>query len=124
MSTITNKMFSKMPANVGQIILALLKQLPTTPIWKISMPSCIHTDLSGLQALALLIFHNKLVLDTYNTIDKIENGLDRLAAIIYCLVDPSTTFFNDKPFNPILGEYLHLKHENYEIKVEQVSHVL
>ena len=117
-------MFSKMPANVGQIILALLKQLPTTPIWKISMPSCIHTDLSGLQALALLIFHNKLVLDTYNTIDKIENGLDRLAAIIYCLVDPSTPFFNDKPFNPILGEYLHLKHENYEIKVEQVSHVL
>ena len=83
-----------MPANIAQIILSMIKQLATTPIWKISMPACIHCDMSGLEALALLIFHNKVVLDQLNNIDHITDPLERIGILIGCIVDPNTPFFS------------------------------
>ena len=100
----------------------MIKQLATTPIWKISMPAVIHCDMSGLDALASIIFRNKAVLNALNTIGDLQNPLDRIGLLICCIVDPHTVFFSDKPFNPILGEFLRYKAGEYEIKVEQVSH--
>jgi hypothetical protein len=107
------------------LMASIIKQISQgIPLWKISMPSVIHTDLSGLEAIQLLIFRNR---DALNQLELLNNTIDpiqRLGLVIGYLIDPHTVFFVDKPTNPVLGELISCKSidEKYQFDIKQTSH--
>jgi hypothetical protein len=92
------------------------------PVWKISLPCAIHTDMSGLHGIQLLTFRNEQCLSLLDEIDGCEDAVTRLGLVIAGMVDPHTQLFLDKPFNPVLGEFIVCKSERFSFKAEQVSH--
>jgi hypothetical protein len=108
-----------------ELLASVIQQLAKgTPVWKISMPSAIHTDMSGLHGVQLLTFRNYECLSRFEQLDTCEDPVIRLGLVISGLIDPHTEFFLEKPFNPVLGEFIECKTENgqYCFRCEQVSH--
>jgi hypothetical protein len=108
-----------------ELFASVIQQLAKgTPIWKISMPSAIHTDMSGLHGIQLLTFRNYECLSRLEQIDTCEDPVIRLGLVVSGMIDPHTLFFLEKPFNPVLGEFIECTtgDGNYSFTCEQISH--
>lgn len=90
-----------------KVVCNIIAQLASgTPVWKISIPAFLHEDLSAIEGLRRLYFHNAEALGQFNLIDSLEDPVRRLAHCLAGIIDPHINFFTDKPFNPILGEFI------------------
>jgi hypothetical protein len=113
--------------SVAQVIASILAQLAKgTPIWKVSVPAEIHTDVSEVQNLANQMHTNEEKFILLNNIDYMDDPLERIASIISFVADPYRNYITDKPFNPVLGEFVKeittIASGTYIFEVEQISH--
>lgn len=97
-----------------------------TPIWKISAPASIHTDKSGLDITIQAVFSNHATLEMLNAVDSTDDPIERLALILSALMNPHHIWSPDKPYNPILGEFISgttlIGTDLYSIDLEQINH--
>lgn len=113
--------------SVAQVIASILAQLAKgTPIWKISVPASIHTDVSEVQNLANQMNTNEEKFILLNNIDYMDDPLERIASIISFVIDPYRNYITEKPFNPVHGEFVKeitdIPSGIFVYEVEQVSH--
>lgn len=86
---------------IFKLVCSIIAQVASgVPIWRISIPSLLHDDLSGVEALRKLMFHNEASLACFNEIDTLESPMERLINCLKAIVDPHVKFMTDKPYNP------------------------
>jgi Oxysterol-binding protein len=70
-----------------------------------------------------VLFGNKSTLEAFDRIHALSDPLDRLSTVIQAMIDPHAKWESNKPFNPVLGEFVcHKAGSDYELKIEQISH--
>jgi hypothetical protein len=91
-----------------KVISSIFAQLATgTPIWKISAPAFIHQPKSGLEMNEMQIFGNAKGLLVLDEIESTPDPIDRIGKLLSGIFNVHIDWKADKPFNPILGEFIH-----------------
>ena len=108
---------------IAQVIGSIVSQLASgVPLWKISVPASIHTDKSALEFTRDAVFSNKKCLERFNMIDSEEDPVLRLGLAVSGFFNHFNPFSTEKPFNPVLGEYIIEEADGYRIEIEQIRH--
>ncbi|KAI8910449.1 hypothetical protein EDD86DRAFT_205469, partial [Gorgonomyces haynaldii] len=68
------------------------------------------------------MFSNTSALERLDSIDKMDKPEDRLGAVLAAFCDPFTDYPHAKPFNPVHGEWIRVKTDQYSFTAEMVSH--
>jgi hypothetical protein len=101
-----------------------------TPLWKFVVPASVHLDKSAVLVMReSLQFHPPRLLKLIK-LNNQKEPVDRISTLFAALINQHFNFPTDKPFNPILGEFIHEKlyvHDGdkvieCDLVVEQISH--
>ena len=108
---------------LAQVIGSIISQLGSgTPLWKSSVPASIHTDKSALDFTRDAMFSNQKSLERFNAIDGEQDPVKRLGLAMSGFFNFHNPFSTEKPFNPVLGEYIVEIAGDYKIVIEQIRH--
>ena len=110
-----------------KVISSIFAQLAAgTPIYKISAPAFIHQTKSGLEMNEDQTFSNGPSLLSLESIQDTADPVERIARLLIGLFNVNMEWKSDKPFNPILGEFLEetceVDGKVFTYQTEQISH--
>jgi hypothetical protein len=111
----------------AKVISSLFAQLATgTPIWKISAPAFIHQPKSGLEMNEMQLFGNAKGLLVLDEIESTSDPIDRIGKLLSGIINVHIDWNSNKPFNPILGEFIHetteVEGKIFTYQAEQIGH--
>lgn len=114
-------------SSFAAVFASMMAQLASgVPIYKITAPSSIQAPISQLEVSQGQFFSNGNTLLEYNKIDGEEDPVKRLALVFQGLFSTSHVFGTDKPFNPVLGEYIRslvvVDGSRFDLIIEQAHH--
>ncbi|KAI8906351.1 hypothetical protein EDD86DRAFT_59879 [Gorgonomyces haynaldii] len=114
-----------------QIVSSITSQVASgKPVWKLSLPAAVHGPHSALEGPAGGMFSNAAALKALNKVDTLDDPRDRIACVLQAICDPWIQWSAEKPFNPVLGEFIKMstkindngKELYFEYCIEQISH--
>lgn len=109
--------------SLKDLISSALSQIASgTPTWKIQIPACFHHDKSAIQVIRDQLFTNEECLTRFSKVVSMTDPVERLGVLISAVLNPYMDWKHEKPFNPILGEYLKENLNNYSFEIEQICH--
>jgi hypothetical protein len=113
--------------SLAGVIASVISQLAKgQSLWRISLPSSVHTDKSALDFFHDFFLSNTESLSRLNRIDETEDPVMRFALLLTALHNPHYQYLVDKPFNSILGEFVVktcvVNGEEYRLEAEQICH--
>lgn len=111
----------------AKVIASIFSQLASgTPIYKISAPASIHQPKSGLEMNKDQIFSNGNCLLLLDEIADTSDPVERIAKLLGGLFHTHIDWIADKPFNPILGEFIEesceVEGKVFTYQAEQICH--
>ncbi|KAJ3301437.1 hypothetical protein HDV03_000861, partial [Kappamyces sp. JEL0829] len=115
-------------ASVAKAIASLLTQFANgTPIHKVSAPAFIHSPISGLQAMQEQVFSDGGSLEALAKIEDTVDPVGRIGQVLLSINNTHAQPHTDKPFNPVLGEFLDLEAktehgDTFHFVAEQIWH--